>query len=90
MALTSLDNVGNASPAPAAAALSARLSGGLLQLSGYTKCVCPPTPPPVQTRHTCGPSHGRQAADQGHVCICVLVANIISLWGPAVGVAFSY
>lgn len=37
--LTSLDKVGNASPAPAAAALCARLSGGLLQLFGYTKCV---------------------------------------------------
>lgn len=37
--LTSLNNVGNASSAPAAAALSACLSGGLLQLFGNTKCV---------------------------------------------------
>ncbi len=48
--------------------------------------MCPPSL--SQTRNTCGPSHGRQAADQGHVCICVLVAYQINLWGPAAGVAF--
>lgn len=37
--LMSLDNASNSSPAPAAAALSARLSGDLLQLFGYTECV---------------------------------------------------
>lgn len=39
LALTSLDNDGNASLAPAAADLSAHLLGGLLQLIRYTKCV---------------------------------------------------
>ena len=37
--MTSLGNAGSASPAPAAFALSARFSGGLLQLFENTKCV---------------------------------------------------
>lgn len=38
--------------------------------------MCPPSL--AQTRNTWGPSHGRQAADQGHVCMCVLVAIVIA------------
>lgn len=38
---------------------------------------------PAQTRNTCGPSHGRQGADQGHGCISDLVAYRIYLCGPA-------
>jgi len=59
--------------------LLTRLSGGRLQLFGYTKCV-----PLLQAKQECTVKvmcHVRQAADRGHACI--LVATIIScgdLW----------
>lgn len=56
--LTSLNNVDNASSAPAAAALSSCLSGGLLQLFGNTKCV--PLLQAKQRTHEVQVMEGRQ------------------------------